>query len=236
MDQQWSNDGSTMDKRWTNDGWTINQRLITNGLGSTMDQPWIIGGSTVDQRWINYRSTIEQRCINDGLTMDYWSTRENGGKMAGMWIPFRSMISVAHSQSSHGSGRLVLHQLSGCSLGGALLWWYDELRLAGCSALIRRSSRTGQLGCCPRKVTPRIAVDRKKVRASWRRIGLLMHSLQRCRSRRACVRAYAHVICGCVHMYMYMCVHTCICIDMHVYVLKIGSWHCAAAFVFKTYV
>jgi len=69
--------------------------------------------------------------------------------------------------------------------------------------------------------------EEEKCGASWRQVGLLVQSLQRCCSRCACVRAYVHVVCVYVHMCMYVCVWTCtyvyicmcicICIRMHVY-------------------
>jgi len=81
----------------------------------------------------------------------------------------------------------------------------------------------GQLGCWPRRVIHlRIAADREKGEASWRQVGL--ESLPRRRFRRACVRAYIHFVCVCVHMctcvcvqtciYIFMCVCVCICICM----------------------
>ena len=56
---------------------------------------------------------------------------------------------------------------------------------------------------------------------------LLSQSLWRLHSRRACVRAYVHVVCVCMYVCMYVCVQTCMyvcifmcmckCICMHVY-------------------
>jgi len=69
--------------------------------------------------------------------------------------------------------------------------------------------------------------EKRSVELSWCQIGLLTQSLQRRHSRRACVRAYVHVVCVCVYMCMYVGVQTCkyvyicICIfmdkRMHVY-------------------
>jgi len=95
-----------------------------------------------------------------------------------------------------------------------------------------------QLGCWPLKV--RIAADREKGGASWLQVGLLAQSLPRCRSRRACVRAYVHVVCVCVYMCMYVNVQTCtyvyicmcirICIRVHVYTCV---YVCACIFVHR---
>ena len=97
-----------------------------------------------------------------------------------------------------------------------------------CSALIRRSSWTGNWAAGHEKWVPlRIAADREKGGASWRQVRLRAQSLPHRRFRRASMRAYVHVVRVCVYICMYVCVLTCtyvyicmcicICIRMHVY-------------------
>jgi len=116
----------------------------------------------------------------------------------GMWTLFRDMIFVAHGLSGHGLGGLVPHQYR----------WAGVVWVACC--------RDGMMSCA----------DRKKGGASWLQVGLLAQSLPRCRSKRACVCAYVHVVRVCIYMcmyvhvqtciYVYICMCICMCIRMHV--------------------
>jgi len=135
-------------------------------------------------------------------------------------------------------------QMSGCSLGGALSWWCDELLLVVVVLRLSLFLMDGQLVCWPRRVTPlQITADREKGRASWHQVGLPVQSLPCRRFRRACMRAYVHVVRVCVYMCMYVCVRTCayvhicmcicICIRMHVYTCV---YLCVCIFVHRLWV
>jgi len=113
-------------------------------------------------------------------------------------------------------------QMSGSCLGSALLSWCDELLLVVAVLYLPVVSRERGKGtegdippdCCSH--------EKKKCGASWRQVRLPTQSLPRCRSKRACVRAYVLVVCVCVYMCTYLFVWTCICVYMyacvHVYV------------------
>jgi len=78
----------------------------------------------------------------------------------------------------------------------------------------------GQFGCWPRRVIPlRIAADREKDRAFWHEVRFAAQWLPRCRFRRACMRAYVHVVCVCIYsacLYVYWHVYMSL-IYLHVY-------------------
>ena len=79
---------------------------------------------------------------------------------------------------------------------------------------------------------------------SFRRLHqLLAQSLQRCRSRRACVCASVNIVCVCIYVCMYVCVWTCIyvyickcvCMGIHMHVYT-GVYVCVCMFVHRFWV
>ena len=104
-------------------------------------------------------------------------------------------------------------QISGCGLDGALSWWCDELLLVVVVLHLSVVPRGQAIGLLATKgISLRITADREKGGASWRQVGLSAQSLPRRRftGRRACMRAYVHVVRVCMYMCMYVCVLTCI--------------------------
>jgi len=97
-----------------------------------------------------------------------------------------------------------------------------------------------------------IASNERDVQSFLRLHQLLLRSLPRGRSRRACVRAYVHFVCVCIYMCMcvcvrtciyvfacmcvcictcmrlYTCVHVCVCIFVHKLWVSASVWTCHA--------
>jgi len=131
-------------------------------------------------------------------------------------------------------------QMSSCSLGGALSWWWDELLSA--VIVLRLPVVSGRADFVDRR--RHYHFETRSAELSWRQIRLLTQSLQRRRSRRACVCAYVHVVCVCVYVCMYVCVWTCmyvnickcICIGICMHVYTCGVYVCVGMFVHRLWV
>ena len=131
------------------------------------------------------------------------------GKIAKMWILFRARTLGGPWTGWIGSAPV---QMSGCRLGGALSWWCDDLLLVVIVLRLPVVSRRTDLVEGRRHYH----FKRRSAELLWSQVGPLTQSLQRCRSRCACVRAYVNFVFVCVCVCMYVCVWTCIyvCICM----------------------
>ena len=96
--------------------------------------------------------------------------------------------------------------LTFCCLGVALSCWCDDLLLVVIVLRLPVVSRRTDLVEGRRHYH----FKRRSAELSWSQVGLLTQSLQRCRSRFACMRAYVNFVCVCVCVCMYVCVWTCI--------------------------
>jgi len=170
--------------------------------------------------------------------------------MAGMWIPFWSMISVARGQTSHGSGGWDPHQYR----WAGVVWvarCRDVWRAAvgcGCFAIIRLLVN-GAIGLLATKgdshpdcsgqgegrsflvssqasnAIAAVLLFQACLRA-WH-MYMLYHKL-------VCVRVYMCMyVCGRTCIYVYICMRICISIRMHVFTCV---YVCVCIFVYRLWV